>query len=186
MEKKKKFFSNIWVRIILVFVLIIGGFSIRLFLEDVYVRMRGSEKEESGDTYNTGGAGRTLEYAENIPEDDPMIQAFKAYMPDYKILISGKCDITSDGLEDMVIIYRDGVLAYLVTGIDSGDGVTYDFSDPVLAPRENQRLRFFNMDKEGEMEFVVQGEKNGKTGYGIFRVIDGVPTNLFAEGMEEC
>ena len=36
------------------------------------------------------------------------------------------------------------------------------------------------------MEFVLQGQKGNKVGYGIYRVVDNAPMNLFGEGMEDC
>lgn len=176
-------------KIALVLLLIVGGFSLRLLLENVYTRMQESKQTASVDTdndFNEGGVGRNLGSADCVPEDDPKMLAFKEQFAGKEILVSGAEDLTDDGMTDVVVIYRDGEYAMMVVGVDPGDGENYEFTEPVLAPRDNQTLRFFNMDKEGEMEFVVQGEKNGKTGYGIFRLIDGAPVNLFAEGMEEC
>ena len=45
---------------------------------------------------------------------------------------------------------------------------------------------FLNITKEEQNEFIVQGQKNNKVGYGIFRVVEGSVVNLFGEGMEEC
>ena len=191
MKKEGKKRNSKWVRIIIVCALIIGGFSMRMYLEQVYdemqVKKEEAKKEASeDDDYNEGGAGRELAGAEEVADDDPILLKFKEQMPDYEVLVAGREDITDDGCDDLVVIYREEELAKMVVLIDSGDGENYTFTESVLAPRDNQRLRFFNMDKEGEMEFVVQGEKHGKTGYGIFRIIDGAPVNLFAEGMDEC
>ena len=62
----------------------------------------------------------------------------------------------------------------------------YDFSDPIPSPVENQKIQFKNIDKEGEIEIIITGEKKGAVGYAIYRMIDGQPVDLFGEGMEDC
>ena len=69
---------------------------------------------------------------------------------------------------------------------DKGDSTNYDFSDPIAAPVENQKIQFKNIDKEGEIEIIITGEKKGAVGYAIYRMIDGQPVDLFGEGMEDC
>ena len=43
-----------------------------------------------------------------------------------------------------------------------------------------------SIDKEGEIEIIITGEKKGAVGYAIYRMIDGQPVDLFGEGMEDC
>lgn len=74
---------------------------------------------------------------------------------------------------------------WMVALVNRGDG-TYDITLPTRAPIENQAIRFFNMDQEGEMEFICTGEKDGQVGYAIYRIIDGELIDLFGEDMEDC
>lgn len=62
----------------------------------------------------------------------------------------------------------------------------YDVTPAIPAPQQNQKIRFFNMDKGPELEFLITGDKNGEVGYAVFRIIDGQITDLFGEGMEDC
>ena len=70
--------------------------------------------------------------------------------------------------------------------VDSGDGENYECSELIPAPVENQRIKFQNIDEQEEIEFILQGQKGSKIGYGIFRVMEGEPISLFDQGMEEC
>ena len=63
-------------------------------------------------------------------------------------------------------------------------GIVY--SEPIPGPIENQQIQFKDIDKEGPIEFIVSGEKNGAVGYAIYRMIDGQPIDLFGEGMADC
>ena len=95
-------------------------------------------------------------------------------------------DVTDDGLDDLVVICKmeEGNRTIVVT--DKGDSTNYNFSDPIPAPVENQKIQFKNIDKEGEIEIIITGEKKGAVGYAIYRMIDGQPVDLFGEGMEDC
>lgn len=190
MEKKEKLFDSWRMRALLIITLFVVGFSARMILLDKYEERQTAERLQSYNTdkdYNEGGLGREMaDYAAPVSMDHPIMQAFEAYMPGQDIIFGCEGDVTDDGLSDLIILYRIKEGVRLVVATDSGDGTNYEFSEPIPAPYENQKVRFFNMDKEGEMEFVVQGSKHGKAGYGIFRMIDGQPVNLFAEGMEDC
>ena len=50
--------------------------------------------------------------------------------------------------------------------------------------RGNQTEHQTQDDKE--IEFILQGQKGAKVGYGIFRVMEGEPISLFDQGFEEC
>ena len=116
------------------------------------------------------------------------------------VLLACEEDLTNDGLKDLVVIFATteddehvgtenlGRHKHirLTVAIDSGDGVNYEFTEPIPAPVENQKIQFQNIDKKDEIEFVLQGQKDNKVGYGIFRVVEGETVNLFGEGMEDC
>ena len=64
------------------------------------------------------------------------------------------------------MIYTEKELTRTVAVIDSGDGVKFIiFTTPIPGPIENQKIQFKNIDKEGEIEIIVTGEKKGAVGY---------------------
>lgn len=202
MEKKEKIYNKLWFKAAIIVVILIVAFSARQFLEEKYIESTtigtGSVTFYDGE----GRVGRDLLYAENLAEseDNIILQAFKAAFPNVTVLVACEEDLTNDGCKDMVVIYNtpeedeykanstliDGGYVRLVVAIDSGDGETYTFTKPIPAPIENQKIQFQNIDKTDEIEFVLQGQKGAKVGYGIYRVMDGAPINLFGEGLEEC
>ena len=135
-----------------------------------------------------------------MADDNKILLAFKELYPDAKILVACEEDLTNDGCKDLVVVYNnphqdefssytqliDGGYIRLAVMIDSGDGVNYECSTPTPAPVENQRIKFQNIDNQEEIEFILQGQKGAKVGYGIFRVMDGEPISLFDQGFEEC
>ena len=114
------------------------------------------------------------------------MKAFEAHFPKAEVILACVEDGTDDGNKDLVVIYKEEGLTRTVTVIDSGDGVDYTFTAPIPGPIENQKIQFKNIDKEGEIEIIVTGEKNGAVGYAIYRIIDEEMVDLFGEGMEDC
>ncbi|MEG0191206.1 MAG: Cys-Cys-COOH (seleno)protein SaoC, partial [Lachnospiraceae bacterium] len=94
--------------------------------------------------------------------------------------------VTGDELKDLVVIYQKQKQVQMVTVIGAGQNSGYRFSKPVPGPKENQKIQFRNIDKEGVIEFIISGEKKGATGYAIYRMIEDEPVDLFGEGMEDC
>lgn len=202
MEKKEKIFNKLWFKVVIIAVVLLIAFSARQFLEEKYLEATnvgtGSVTFYDGE----GRVGRDLLYAENLAEsdDNAILQAFKEAFPNVTVLVACEEDLTNDGCKDLVVIYNtpeedeykanstlvDGGYIRLVVAIDSGDGENYTYTDPIPAPIENQKIQFQNIDKVDEIEFVLQGQKGAKVGYGIYRVMDGAPINLFGEGLEEC
>lgn len=185
MKEKKSFFKSTGEKVLLVVFIVFCGFLIRGRLDGVYEEMQAEVKEDE----TTERVGRELDYAENVPEDNKILQAFKTQYPGAEVLVACEEDLTNDTCEDLVVICRlpdDKSHVHLIVAVDSGDGENYQFTEPILAPVENQKITFKNIDEKDEMEFVLQGQKGNKVGYGIFRVIDGTPVNLFGEGMEDC
>ena len=174
-------------KIILILIIIVAGFLIRTNLEILYQNQKVEEKQSSPkENDSTVGRADQMDYAENVGEDNFILQTYLKEYPETKVLLACEEDITNDDLKDLIIIYRDGDYSYATVAVDSGDGENYSFTEPILAPYENHKIQFKNIDKEAEMEFVLMGERNGVTGYGIFRMVEGAPVNLFGEGMEDC
>lgn len=177
MEEKKKFYKSTGAKVLLIIVVLIAGFLVRGRLEEA----QKTQEEVEEDVLS-----KRADYAEPVSEDNKILQAFLEHMPGAEIQIACEEDVTNDGCTDLVVIYKKDGLTRTVVAIDSGDGMNYEFTEPIPAPIENQKIQFKNIDKEGEIEFIITGEKDGAVGYAIYRMIDGVPTDLFGEGMEDC
>ena len=128
---------------------------------------------------------RRLAFAPAVEKDNEALLAFKKEFPDREIYLACQEDVTDDGISDLLVIYKEGSLVRFVTAMGQ-DGGGYVYTDPIPAPFENQGIQFKNIDHEGEMEFIISGEKNGQAGYAIYRIIDGQPKDLFGDGMDNC
>ena len=179
MKEKAQVFKSTKAKFFLIVVILVVGFLIRGRLEETHQIQTEAETEEDV-------MSKRADYAESVGEDHKILKAFLEYMPGADVQIACEEDVTDDGCKDLVVIYKKDGLTRTVIAIDSGDGVNYDFTEPIPGPIENQKIQFKNIDKEGENEFIITGEKNGAVGYAIYRMIDGVPTDLFGEGMEDC
>lgn len=179
MKNKEKLKDSVLIKIILIAAIVIIAFVLRSVLENKHEEIK-IDKQTAGKTV------REMNYAKPVQEDDSILQVFKEKYSSAEILLACREDVTDDGLDDLVVICKleEGNRTIVVT--DSGDSLNYNFSDPIPAPIENQKIQFKNIDKEGEIEFIITGEKKGAVGYAIYRMIDGQPVDLFGEGMEDC
>lgn len=199
MKKIGSFLKSGKGKLLLIVLILFAGITVRQRLERLYIDKQTQQGEVT--TYEDGDrVGRDLTYAENVPEDNKILQAFYEQFPEATMLVACEEDLTNDGKKDLVVVYNtpeqdeDSKYTELVNGghirltvmIDTGDGVNYEHTEPIPAPVENQKIQFQNIDKKEEIEFVLQGQKGSKVGYGIFRVMDDTTVNLFGEGMEEC
>lgn len=142
--------------------------------------------EQEAEAYRK--AQEELDYAKNVAADNVAFLYFQKENPGRDIFLAVEEDLTDDGLKDLVVIYHnpeEGLVNWMVALVNRGDG-TYDITKPTRAPIENQAIRFFDMDQEGEMEFICTGEKDGQVGYAIYRIISGELIDLFGEDMEDC
>lgn len=124
-------------------------------------------------------------FAPMAAEDNAILQYFKEKFPERKVILACEEDITDDQLKDLLVIYKENDLTRIIAICDNGDD-TYYISPEVPAPVENQTIRYKNIDKEAEIEFIISGEKKGAVGYAIYRMIDGEIKDLFGENMEDC
>lgn len=202
MKKMMTFFKSPKGKVIFIVVIFLAGFLIRTQLEHLYDVLNnigtGETVVYNGETDER--VGRELDYAESVPEDNKILLKFKELYPDAKILVACEEDLTNDGCKDLVLVVNnphkdehsattqliDGGYIRLCVMVDSGDGENYECSELIPAPIENQRIKFQNIDEQDEIEFILQGQKGAKIGYGIFRVMGGEPVSLFDQGMEEC
>lgn len=111
---------------------------------------------------------------------------FNLFTDKYKECIPITCkkgDVTNDGLEDLIIIYKNGENIRMKVLIDGKEVI---FTEEVPAPIENQTIEFKDIDNKNEMEFIVKGSKRSNIGYAIYRIVDNEIKDLFGEGMNEC
>ena len=130
-------------------------------------------------------ANSGVPYAEMVKDNHPLLKEFRSRHPERTVLLACAEDITNDGIEDLVVISQFESDISSIALYSDPDGNLAE-TPPIPGPRENQRIRFFNMDKLSEIETLITGEKKGQVGYAIYRIIDGEMINLFGEGMEDC
>ena len=202
MKKIINFLKSPRGKIVLIGIVLFAGFFVRIRLEHLYDELNnvGKGKATVYDGDADGRVGRELDYEENVPEDNKILVKFKELYPDARILVACEEDLTDDGCKDLVLVVNnphkdeysratqltDGGYIRLCVMVDSGDGEKYECSELIPAPVENQRIKFQNIDEQEEIEFILQGQKGAKVGYGIFRVMEGEPISLFDQGFEEC
>ncbi|MDO4787934.1 MAG: Cys-Cys-COOH (seleno)protein SaoC [Johnsonella sp.] len=128
-----------------------------------------------------------IQYAKAVEEDNPLLLKLRQEFPEAKVLLACSEDLTDDGIKELVAICKIGDLIRIIVLVDEGQQQGgYHFSEPIPASIENQKIQFKNIDKEGEIEFIITEEKEGAVGYAIYRMIDGESVDLFGEGMEDC
>lgn len=140
------------------------------------------EKDEVAEMQSRNGR----EYAPFVAEDHPLYQRYITEHPEKDIQLACVGDLTNDGVEELVVIYLAGKDGSCETVVLVNENGTYYETPPTPAPREHQKMRFFNMDKKDVLELLVTGSKDGEVGYAIYRIIDGELINFFGEGMEDC
>ena len=123
-------------------------------------------------------------FAKNVSDDNILKKEFEKKFPERKIIIACEEDITGDSIKDLVVISSYGDLIETIALIDNK--INYIFTEPIPAQRENQMIKFFNMDKDNITEVLITGEKKGQVGYAIYRYIDEKLIDIFGEGMEDC
>ena len=174
MNKKKKGIP-LWGKLAVLAVLVVAVFFARRYIYELEAEKYRQAQEE-------------LNYAKSVAEDNVALLYYQKEVPGREIFLACEEDLTDDGLLDLVVVYHnpeEGRINWMVALINRGDG-HYDITQPTRAPIENQAIRFFNMDQQGEMEFILTGEKDGEVGYAIYRIIDGELIDLFGEDMEDC
>jgi hypothetical protein len=94
-------------------------------------------------------------------------------------------DVDSDGKDDLVLIYKVSKEKNAMRVVLTGSG-TYAITNDVPAPVLDQVITFKDIDGKPPMEFIVQGMKETKIGYAVYRIERGKLVDLFSEGMDEC
>ena len=126
------------------------------------------------------------EYAPAVEQVHPMYQKYVELHPEKEILMACVGDLTDDGVDELVVIYRADKSGACETVVLVNENGSFYETTPTPAPREYQKMRFFNMDKKDVLELLITGSKDGEVGYAIYRIIDRELINFFGEGMEDC
>lgn len=163
------------ITVILLRICLLAAVIIALACLRQYLQQKEDEAQASGG----------VAYAEMVPEDHPLLVEFGRRHPERTVLLACSEDITNDGEKDLVVIssFEDGI-ATMALG-DDGQGSVWE-TEPIPAPRENQHIRFMNIDNVGAIETLITGEKNGQVGYAIYRIMNGRLVDLYGDGMEDC
>ncbi|MBQ0059727.1 MAG: hypothetical protein KBS83_07270 [Lachnospiraceae bacterium] len=144
-----------------------------------FLRQYLQQKEDQAES--KGGVA----YAEMVRDNDPLLVEFRQRHPERTVLLACSEDITNDGKRDLVVISQLDDANTTIALIDDGNGGFIE-TEPVPAPKENQHIRFMNIDKLGAIETLITGEKNGQVGYAVYRIMDDRMVDLYRDGMEEC
>lgn len=117
--------------------------------------------------------------------EHPLYGHFLKAYPDKKALLSLAGDCNGDGIEDLVIVYRDSASENKLVAIYS-QGDDYLLTEAIPAPLEHCRLEWKDIDERPPVELLVSGQKGIYIGYGVFRLVDGRWVSLFGDGMGNC
>ena len=138
--------------------------------------------EEKSDAY----IAEDNTWAEMVSLDDPALQQVLEHYPNEELCLACAADITDDGLTDLIVITRDDKKAYTTPFIADSENSWHEL-ERTLAPYQNQRIRFFDMDKDGVNETLITGDRDGRVGYAVYRITsDGEFVDIFGENMEDC
>lgn len=157
-----------WLAALVVAVLVIGLAGLREYLE----------KKENAKLSTSD------EYAEAVSEDHPLLLKFEEDHPDDEILLACADDVNNDGTEDLIVIIYGEDVNQTIAMISEEDG--YFYAEPTPAPRENQKIKFTNIDKGEDHEVLITGEKNGQVGYALYKVMGHEFRDLYGENMKNC
>lgn len=123
-------------------------------------------------------------FAKPVNDDNVLLIEFKKRFADRKVILACEEDINDDNRKDLVVISRLNDDISTIAFLDTTNG--FITTEPIPAPRENQYMKFFNMDEVDAIEVLITGEKKGQVGYAIYKYEDGRLIDIFGEGMEDC
>lgn len=117
--------------------------------------------------------------------DHALVGVFRQSVPDGEILLTTAGDCNADGIEDLVVVYRESEEKNQMVAVYS-DGEGFRLSAPTRAPLENCRIQWRDIDEVPPVELLVSGQKGIYIGYAVLRFVEGEWISLFGDGMDEC
>ncbi|SHK11790.1 hypothetical protein SAMN02745248_01820 [Hathewaya proteolytica DSM 3090] len=118
-----------------------------------------------------------------VAEGHKLYKSFKEMFPSCEPITCKAGDVTNDGKEDLIMIYRSSEKVRMRVLID---GPSVAVTDEVPAPIENQTIELKDIDNKDEIEFIVSGSKRGNIGYAIYRIVNNNIKDLFGQDMDQC
>ncbi len=149
---------------------------------------------------------RDTGFAELSPAEQAAVAGFlqtHSQLPEKDRLILCKAaDLNADGVPDVIIIYapapgtqpvkgHDGnAMCVLLTAndgmADRASSLSWRTTNSLPAPMERQSIQVKDIDNQPPLEFIIMGSKGGRTGLGVYRIVNDQIENLFGESMDEC
>lgn len=121
------------------------------------------------------------------PAGEAMLAEYLTPTPDVRVVAAVEADVNADALPDVVLIHSSreerGKMTLLVL-LRRPDG--WQASNALPAPVENQQITLRDIDDKPPLEFVVMGSKGIRSGFAIYRVVEGQLVDLFGDGMDDC
>lgn len=116
--------------------------------------------------------------------EDVKFELFQETYGEKELLTYLYGDFNEDGVEDLIIVYKESANAsYLVT-VFSAEG-SYLLTEPISAPVDSCQLEWKDVDNRPPKELLVSGQKGIHYGYGVFHFIDNQWQSLYGE-MDQC
>jgi len=134
-----------------------------------------------------GEGGMTGEGGDgDIPQtqNSLLLPYFKEAYPEKEIILLSEGDCNADGIDDLVVVYRENENKNHMVTVYSHDG-GYSLTNHMPAPFEDCKLEWKDVSERGQLDLVISGRRGIHYGISVLRFDDGEWINLFG-GMEEC
>ena len=129
----------------------------------------------------------TGSYTSMVSDTNPLLKQFRKDHPGRKVILACSDDINADDKMDLVVIVKGKKSSDSnQTIVMVSDGMGYFYTDSVPAPKENQKIKFTNIDKDDDKEVMITGDKDGQVGYALFKVRGKQFRDLYGENMKDC
>ena len=99
-------------------------------------------------------------FAKPVSEENNLLKEFKRLFSERMVILACEEDINNDNRKDLVVISKLNEDISNIALLDMEN--EYKTTEPIPAPRENQYIKFFNMDEEGAIEILITGEKKDR------------------------
>lgn len=122
------------------------------------------------------------------PTGVAMLTDYLTPTPDVRAMTAAEADVNADNLPDLLLIHTSreekGKMTLVVLLQQPGNG--WKATNALPAPVENQQITLRDIDEKPPLEFVVMGSKGIRSGFAIYRIVNGELVDLFGDGMDDC